>query len=127
MKSSQAFLKKKSIHINAQLGHYLISDLLDDYHKDQLKRNRLKLNQRKDAFKDKLIPKVEKFGKAIVRDFYDYWTEHGENDKKMRFEKETSFDITKRLQRFARNDSRYNPKNGQVPETVKMNTENHVK
>ena len=29
--------------------------------------------------------------------FIEYWTERGENDRKMRFEKQTSFDIKRRL------------------------------
>jgi len=33
-----------------------------------------------------------------VKEFISYWTEHGPNDKKMRFEKQTSFAIDRRLQ-----------------------------
>ena len=33
----------------------------------------------------------------MINEFYLYWTEHGEKDKKMRFEKQTSFDINLRL------------------------------
>lgn len=35
--------------------------------------------------------------------FFDYWTEHSEGAKKMRFEKEKVFDIKKRLDRWKRN------------------------
>lgn len=62
------------------------------------------LQERKDKFYTKLATRVDKFGKTTVREFYDYWTEHGENDKKMRFEKEKSFDINKRLARWSKNN-----------------------
>lgn len=37
--------------------------------------------------------------------FIDYWTEHGENDRKCRWEKEKSFDIGKRMNRWNNNKS----------------------
>ena len=36
--------------------------------------------------------------------FIEYWTEHGENDRKMRFEKQTSFDIKRRLLTWKNNN-----------------------
>lgn len=41
----------------------------------------------------------------ITIDFFDYWTEHSEGAKKMRFEKEKVFDIKKRLERWKRNQN----------------------
>jgi len=35
-----------------------------------------------------------------VRKFYEYWSESGKNDKKLRFEKEKSFNINLRLKRW---------------------------
>ena len=37
------------------------------------------------------------FPKENLGEFISYWTEHGPNDKKMRFEKEKSFDPIRRL------------------------------
>lgn len=42
-----------------------------------------------------------------LKSFFEYWAEHGENDKKMRFEKETSFDIRRRLGTWARNEKKF--------------------
>lgn len=42
------------------------------------------------------------YSNVILNEFIDYWTESGENDKKMRFEKEKSFDISRRLKRWTR-------------------------
>ena len=40
---------------------------------------------------------IEKYGRDMCIKFYDYWTEHGPNDRKMRFEKQPSFDLNRRL------------------------------
>lgn len=39
-----------------------------------------------------------------IVEFVDYWTEHGENDKKARWEKEKSFDVLKRMKTWASRD-----------------------
>jgi len=54
-----------------------------------------------EAFKDE-------YGIEMIRKFVDYWTEHGDNAKKMRFEKEKVFDIKKRLERWKRNQKNFN-------------------
>lgn len=49
---------------------------------------------------------LQTYGKEMCREFYDYWTECSDNGKKMRFEKESVFDVKKRLARW-----NYNAKN----------------
>lgn len=44
----------------------------------------------------------------IEKEFFDYWTEHGEKDKKMRFEKEKSFNIGLRIERWMRQEKKWN-------------------
>jgi hypothetical protein len=41
--------------------------------------------------------------KSEVENFIGYWTEHGPNDRKMRFEKEKSFGISRRLGTWKKN------------------------
>jgi len=65
------------------------------------------LNQRKDEFKNSLTPFLDKYQKVMLNDFFEYWTEHGENDKKMRFEKQTSFGISRRLSTWAKRDKEW--------------------
>jgi len=43
----------------------------------------------------------------IKKKFFDYWSEHGEKDKKMRFEKEKSFDIGLRVERWLNNQKKW--------------------
>jgi hypothetical protein len=40
----------------------------------------------------------------MIIEFLEYWVECGENDVKMRFEKQPSFDIGKRLARWEKNN-----------------------
>lgn len=58
---------------------------------------------RKADFKKSLHPFLEKFGSDLLNEFYKYWTEHGERDRKMRFEKEKSFNINLRLEKWLKN------------------------
>jgi hypothetical protein len=66
------------------------------------------IEERKKDFALALKPFLEEYGKELLNDFYFYWTEHGENDKKLRFEKEKTFGISQRLRTwFNRNPKQY--------------------
>lgn len=60
---------------------------------------------RKERFKESLTPFLfsHNYSKQMLDEFFDYWSEHGVRDKKMRFEKEKSYDLTKRLARWSKN------------------------
>ena len=62
------------------------------------------LSARKLAFKESLFTYVGKYRKETVKAFFEYWSEHGDNDKKMRYEKEKSFGLGRRLSTWAKND-----------------------
>ncbi len=62
------------------------------------------LSVRKVNFSESLKPFLEKYSKDMLNDFYLYWTEHGEKDKKMRFEKERSFGLSQRLSTWNKNN-----------------------
>jgi hypothetical protein len=57
----------------------------------------------------------------MLRDFFEYWTEHGEKDKKLRFEKEKTFGIEQRLRTwYNRNPNQYDKQTeGVSPEELK--------
>lgn len=61
------------------------------------------INERKLQFIEKLKPFLETTPKEVLNDFFLYWSEHNENGKKMRFEMEKVFDISKRLSTWKRN------------------------
>lgn len=56
------------------------------------------VEQRKQKFAQKLEPWKETYTREMLNDFYLYWTEKGEQDRKMRFEKEKVFEVERRLQ-----------------------------
>lgn len=63
------------------------------------------LENRRSKFYDSLVPYVGKYPKEMIRDFYDYWSETDRGVKpKMRFEKQTSWELSKRLARWERNN-----------------------
>lgn len=65
---------------------------------------------RKRDFTKSLQPHLETYGKDLLNEFFEYWTEHGENDRKMRFEKQKSFGIGRRLSTWSKNN--FNEKTG---------------
>ncbi|MCY1719113.1 hypothetical protein OU798_02080 [Prolixibacteraceae bacterium Z1-6] len=65
------------------------------------------IEERKKDFAQSLSQYEEKYGRDMLNSFYDYWTEHGDNDKKMRFEKEKSFGLARRLSTWKSNENKY--------------------
>lgn len=74
------------------------------------------IEERKSKFYDSLAIYVNEYPKKMLREFYDYWTEHGSNDKKLRFEKEKTFGIEQRLRTwYNRNPKQYDQDNDPNP------------
>jgi len=81
------------------------------------------INKRKSDFKKSLIP-FKDFGTETLTEFFEYWSEHGERDRKMRFEKEKSFGINRRLATWLKNKKRFEKeKSSAKKEKPKMLTE----
>lgn len=75
-----------------------------------------KIEDRKSDFYKILSPYSVDYSVELVNKFFDYWSEHGVKDRKMRFEKEKSFDIKLRLKKWSDNDKKWNPeKNKYIP------------
>jgi hypothetical protein len=112
-------IEKQQVNIDT------LEDPLKDTLKETLAVNNKVLNiknnieERKLKFADALKPFLDEYGRDMLNDFYFYWTEHGENDKKLRFEKEKTFGISQRLRSwFSRNPKQYQ-KEGISPEELK--------
>jgi hypothetical protein len=88
---------------NKEVKEHTLKDPLQHSLEDTLRVNSKVLNiknnieERKLKFADALNPFLDEYGRELLNDFYFYWTEHGENDKKLRFEKEKTFGISQRL------------------------------
>jgi hypothetical protein len=87
-----------------------------DKDNDNVNDNVNDINKRKQVFKT-LINKIleserikYRNNKQDIIDFFEYWTEHGMKDKKMRFEKEKSFGIARRLDTWFTNKEKFNNK-----------------
>lgn len=69
------------------------------------------LEERKKRFMERVAENLDTYPKEMLREFFDHWTEKSEEGRKMRFEKQTVFDIKKRLVTWKKNESKFN-KNG---------------
>ena len=80
-------------------GHPTASKNADGQPKmpDNVNDNVNDIQKRKNILKKKLDEYVQEYGKQLIYDFFLYWSEHGDNDRKMRFEKERTFGIKARL------------------------------
>ena len=74
------------------------------------------LEERKREFYDSLRPYVGKYDNAMLRDFYDYWSESNDGGTKMRWEiaktRGGTFSIGGRLATWKRNEERYGRNGG---------------
>jgi len=76
----------------------------------------INIKERKSKFYDSLLIYVNKYPKKMLREFFNYWTEHGANDKKLRFEKEKTFGIEQRLRTwYNKNPKQYDQDNDPNP------------
>lgn len=57
--------------------------------------------KRRKKFGESLIPYMERYGKDMIRAFYDWWSELNKSETKMRFETEKTWELAKRLATWA--------------------------
>lgn len=63
--------------------------------------------KRKKAFTENVKLKLSTEPEQRLIDFIDYWSEHSEDGKLMRFEKEVVFDVEKRMRTWKRNEDKF--------------------
>nr|UWD64807.1 MAG: hypothetical protein [Bacteriophage sp.] len=68
----------------------------------KMNMNKDSLSARKDKFRSEVLMYRGKYPDDMLKDFFEYWTECG--GRKMRFEKERTFEVSKRLVRWSNND-----------------------
>ena len=72
-----------------------------------------KLQRRKDAFISSLDQYRQIYGDAMIDEFADYWTEPNKSQSKMRYELERTWDLSRRIKRWANNNTnKHNNNNG---------------
>lgn len=63
--------------------------------------------KRKKEFADSLVPYVPRYGKEMIRAFYDYWSEMNKQQTKMRVDKQSTWELPKRLATWANKEPIY--------------------
>lgn len=76
-------------------------------------------NQRAQVFYNSLIPYVSTYGKEMVREFYNYWSEPNKSNSKLRYEQEKTWDLSRRLARWSNHNKEYKSNE------YKKNRQNH--
>lgn len=79
------------------------------------------LETRKQQFYNKLSQHLDTYPAKMLREFYDYWSEHNENGKKMRFEMEKTWHLSRRLARWHRTSKKDESAGEFKPNTTKYN------
>lgn len=79
-------------------------DSIGGHQTDTKRTPERELKERKLAFGMQLKPFNGMYQRSMLAEFYNYWTEVKEGGRKMRFEKEKTFEIAKRLARWSKNN-----------------------
>jgi len=72
-----------------------------------VKEKVIDINIRKQEFANSLIPFVDVYGKDMIREFYDYWSETTLNNKKMKYELERTWSVERRLKTWSKNSAKF--------------------
>lgn len=96
----------------------------DKKREDKSKIKRITIEDRKATFEKSLIPYNEKYDVQMIKEFTEYWTEHGINDNKMRFEKEKSFGLGRRLSTWKNNQKIFNNGNKKTTQSNRARATN---
>jgi hypothetical protein len=76
------------------------------------------------SFYDSLVPHLEKYGKEMLREFYNYWSEWNRSQTKMKWELKETWEVSKRLATWAKRDDNFK---GDTQPQTKQNTKIKVK
>ncbi len=82
-----------------------------DCHKDKEERKSPSIESRAKDFRNTLDEYVDNpYTEDMIETFYDYWSEPTPSGKKMKFELEKTWDVSRRLRTWKRNESKYGGK-----------------
>ena len=62
------------------------------------------ITSRRKAFADSIAPYVDEYGREMCNAFFAYWTEPNKSGTRMRFELEKTWDVSRRIKRWANNN-----------------------
>ncbi len=110
--SNSDFENLENENSNSELENHLPKNQNSEKRKKvATKKESLTIEQRAENFKTKIWKEVKGTERENQTDelckFWEYWSEHGENDRKMRYEKEKSFNILRRLNTWFENAEKW--------------------
>lgn len=97
----------------------------DSVNVNEIKKNNI--DSRKLKFASTLEPFLETYGRDMLNSFYAYWTEPNKSNTKFRQELEKVWDLKKRLNTWAKNDTNFNKTKQQLEPTKVVSTINYGK
>lgn len=77
------------------------------------------LEERCLEFRNSLMPFLSEYGKEMLTEFYNYWTEPNPSKTKMRFEMEKTWDTARRLETWLKRRKEYSKMSNIVSKTQK--------
>jgi len=69
------------------------------------------IDSRKLKFANTLKPFIHNYGKELIREFYNYWTEPNKSNTKFKQELQKTWSLERRLETWAKNDTNFNKNN----------------
>ena len=75
--------------------------------KKEIERKKKLMEGRRVEFYNSLVPYVQMYGKAMVRNFFDYWSEPNKSGTQMRYELERTWSLNLRLGTWNRKEKNY--------------------
>jgi hypothetical protein len=75
--------------------------------KKTLEEKKVEMEGRKKEFYQSLIPFVPQYGKEMIREFYDYWTEPNKSGTRFKKEMEDTWDVNRRLTTWEGNEQKF--------------------
>lgn len=116
--SPQPSLRKKEKHSLSESGKTKESNVsfssvagaTSDAPKDlkkEIERKKKLMEGRRVEFYNSLVPYVQMYGKAMVRNFFDYWSEPNKSGTQMRYELERTWSLNLRLGMWNRKEKNY--------------------
>ena len=95
----------KATHVQPTLTHVERRNTVNDNVNVNVNDNKnVSIIDREAEFKNSLQPFLETYGSDLLNAFYLYWTEKKPKGRKMLFEMQKTFDISRRLQRWSLNN-----------------------
>lgn len=76
--------------------------------KDSLEVKQKKMKERQELFYQALVPFVEKYNAKMIRAFFNYWSEPNKSKTKMKYELEVTWDLSRRLETWEKNEQKFN-------------------